>query len=139
MGAVVQLVFGTLFGVALFSTGAADFDAMERMFLFREAHLFLLAGVTTAVSFLGLRVLLRSRFGEGVRALPRAIHRGSVPGGILFGIGWGLSGTCPGTALAQLGSGHVVALVTVAGIVLGNWLFERYLAARVGASTDSCN
>jgi uncharacterized protein len=139
MGALIQLVFGALFGLALVSTGAADFDAMERMFLFRDAHLFLLAGTTTLASFVGLHFLLRSRVAEGVRALPRAIHRGSIPGGVLFGIGWGLSGSCPGTALAQLGAGHVIALVTAAGIVLGNWLFERYLSGRFGISRDSCS
>jgi uncharacterized protein len=139
MGALIQLAFGALFGLTLLATGAADFDAMERMFLFRDAHLFLLAGMTTLVSFVGLYFLLRSRVAEGVRAQPRAIHRGSIPGGVLFGIGWGLSGSCPGTALAQLGSGHVIALVTAAGIVLGNWLFERYLSGRFGVSADSCN
>jgi len=139
MGALVQLAFGLCFGVVLASTGAADFDAMERMFRFEEAHLFALAAATTLVSGLGLFLLLRSRFGEGVRALPRSIHRGSVPGGIVFGIGWGLSGTCPGTALAQLGSGYVIAAVTVVGILLGNWGFERFLAGRYGLSGDSCN
>lgn len=139
MGALLQLGMGALFGMALLSSGAADFDAMARMFRFEEAHLYALAGMTTLVAFLGLRVLLRSRAGEGVRARPRSIHTGSIPGGVIFGVGWGLSGTCPGTALAQLGSGHVIALVTAAGVVLGNWVFERYLSGRFGLSTDSCN
>jgi uncharacterized membrane protein YedE/YeeE len=139
MGALIQLAFGALFGLALFSTGAADFDAMERMFLFRDAHLFLLAGMTTLVSAAGLFFLLRSRAAEGIRATQRRVHRGSVPGGVLFGLGWGLSGTCPGTALVQVGSGHVIAIVTLSGILLGNFVFERYLSGRLGLSKDSCS
>jgi uncharacterized membrane protein YedE/YeeE len=87
----------------------------------------------------GIAWLLRSSFGEGVRALPRSVHRGSVLGGVIFGIGWGLSGSCPGTALAQIGSGHTVALLTAGGVVLGNALFERVIASRFGLSRDACN
>lgn len=137
-GGAVQLGLGLTFGALLASTGAADFDAMTRMFLFEEVHLFALAAATTLVAAIGLGLLLRSRFGEGVRARRRAIHRGSVVGGVVFGVGWGLSGTCPGTAFAQVGSGHFIAIATVAGILLGNWLYERHVAVRFGLSVDAC-
>jgi uncharacterized protein len=139
MGALIQLGFGCVFGIVLANTGAADFDAMVRMFLFEEAHLFALAAGSTVVSALGLALLLRSPLAAGIRALPRTVHRGNVMGGWLFGVGWGLSGSCPGTALVQLGSGHVVAAFTIAGIVLGNWLFERVGSERFGVERDSCN
>jgi uncharacterized membrane protein YedE/YeeE len=137
--AVLQLGLGSCFGVALARSGAADFDAMVRMFRFEEAHLFLVAIVTTLTASLGLFALLRSRFGDGVRVVSREIHPGSVPGGVLFGIGWGLSGSCPGTVLVQIGSGHVIAVLTLAGILLGNWLFERFAAGRFGLDSDSCS
>jgi len=139
MGAAVQLALGALFGMVLTGTGAADFDAMVRMFMFDEAHLFLLAAITTLAAAVGIALLLRSPLGEGVRALPRRVHRGSMLGGVIFGVGWGLSGSCPGTALAQIGSGHTVALFTAAGVLLGNGLFERVIAGRFGLSRDACN
>jgi uncharacterized protein len=139
MGALLELALGALFGAVLTATGAADFDAMVRMFLFAEAHLFLLAAMTTVVAAVGIAVLLRSRLGHGVRAMPRRVHRGSVLGGVIFGVGWGLSGSCPGTALSQLGSGHTVALFTVTGVLLGNALFERVISGRFGLSRDACN
>lgn len=139
MGALLQLGLGALFGIALFTSGAADFDAMLRMFHFEEVHLFALAAVTTLVAWLGLGALSRSRAGEGVRMLARPVHAGSISGGVVFGVGWGLSGSCPGTALAQLGSGHVISLVTVGGVLLGNWIFERWLSGRFGLTKNSCN
>ncbi|HEY3500983.1 MAG TPA: DUF6691 family protein [Polyangiaceae bacterium] len=139
MGALLQLGLGALFGIALFTSGASDFDAMLRMFHFQEAHLFALAAMTTCVAWLGLRLLLRSPAGEGVRAMARPIHRGSVAGGVVFGVGWGLSGSCPGTVLAQLGAGHVIALVTAGGVLLGNWIFERWFSGRYGLAKNSCN
>lgn len=137
--ALLQLALGALFGIAVAKSGAADFDAMVRMFRFEEAHLFLVAIVTTLTGALGLFVLFRSRLGEGVRVVLRSVHVGSVPGGVLFGVGWGLSGSCPGTVLVQIGRGHVIAVLTLSGIVIGNWLFERYASGRFGLTRDSCS
>lgn len=139
LAAWVQLGLGAVFGAALLRSGASDFDAMVRMFGFAEVHLFGLGLVTTVVAALGLFGLSRSKVGEGVRMPSRPIQRGSVAGGLLFGVGWGLSGSCPGTVLAQLGSGHWVALITLVGVLLGNVLFERVLARRFGLISDSCS
>lgn len=139
LGAFAQLSLGAVFGAALLRTGAADFDAMERMFLFEEGHLFLLALVTTVVAVIGTFALSKSRFSDGVRAVARPIQRGSIAGGVIFGVGWGLSGSCPGTVLAQLGSGHVVAGVTLVGVLLGNVVFERWIVDRFRLSSSSCS
>jgi len=48
-----------------------------------------------------------------------------VIGATLFGIGWGLSAACPGTAPAMLGEGKLLAGFTVLGIVIGTYLFGR--------------
>jgi uncharacterized membrane protein YedE/YeeE len=43
-----------------------------------------------------------------------------IAGSLLFGAGWGVAGTCPGTALAQIGDGHLAGLCTLAGILIGS-------------------
>jgi uncharacterized membrane protein YedE/YeeE len=43
----------------------------------------------------------------------------------MFGVGWVLSGGCPAVALAQLGEGQLPALLTVAGILFGAWLYPK--------------
>ena len=47
-----------------------------------------------------------------------------LAGALLFGVGWALSGTCPGTALAQIGEGRLVGLYTASGILLGTALYR---------------
>jgi len=139
MRAFLHLALGTLFGVALVRSGSADFDAMREMFLFRDFHLFGVALVTTTVAALAFAVARRrpwrSVSGAPIRWTPRPVHAGSVAGAVIFGLGWAVSGACPGTALAQVGEGHLVSLAIVAGIVLGNVLFEvanaRYLHVEV--------
>lgn len=136
---LLQLVLGALFGAALLRTGAADFDAMVRMFLFEDAHLFWLALVTTIVAVVGSFALSRSPLGEGLRDGRRPIQRGSIIGGIVFGVGWALTGSCPGTVLAQLGSGRFIAVATLLGVLLGNLLYERVLVGRFGFERRSCS
>lgn len=45
--------------------------------------------------------------------------RGLAAGALLFGVGWAVSGTRPGTALAQIGEGRLAGVLTFAGILLG--------------------
>ena len=57
---------------------------------------------------------------------PRGVDRRLVGGSLLFGIGWGVAGFCPGPALVALGMGNGKALVFVAAMLIGMGLFERF-------------
>lgn len=123
-----QLVFlacGAGFGFLLSRARATDFDAITDMFLLRDLHLMGVIGVAIATAAVGI-ALLRARGRQGELA-PKPYHRLVFAGGLIFGVGWALSGTCPGTALAQVGEGRVYALVTVLGILAGTWLQLRSL------------
>ena len=56
----------------------------------------------------------------------RHIDRRLVLGSVLFGIGWGVAGFCPGPALVSLGMGEVKALVFVAAMLVGMGAFEIF-------------
>jgi hypothetical protein len=61
----------------------------------------------------------------------RTIDRRLVFGGVLFGIGWGLAGFCPGPAVAALGTGHLKAIVFIAAMLAGMLAFEWIERMRV--------
>jgi len=86
---------------------------------------FVLAGSRT-VTLLGTPMLLPTA---------RVIDRRLVFGGLMFGIGWGLAGFCPGPALVALGAGQLKAIAFIAAMVAGMMLFEWIEAARA-RSTD---
>jgi hypothetical protein len=123
------LGLGLVFGFALSRGRASDYDAILDMFLLRDLHiLFLMAAaiaVAAAGSYLLRRTGARAITGEPIAIQPKPLHRGVWVGGLIFGAGWGLTGTCPGTGIAQLGEGKLVALFTIAGMLAGTWLYGR--------------
>jgi uncharacterized membrane protein YedE/YeeE len=117
------LVAGAVFGFILSRVGATDFDAIAGMFLLTDLHLMGVIGLAAIVAGIGLRR-------APIPVKPR--KPGNAVGGLLFGAGWALTGTCPGTALAQLGEGRLTVLFTLTGILLGTALYRR-----VGGSVES--
>lgn len=117
------IAFGVLFGFVLSRAGATSYDAIVGMFRLTDVHLFGVIGVAVAVSALGFQLfrrgLWRTRSREPAALAPKPMSPGLVWGGLLFGVGWAIAGTCPGTALAQIGEGHLAGIFTFAGILLG--------------------
>ncbi len=121
------LVFGTLFGFALSRARATDYDTIAAMFSFTDLHLMFVIGLAIGTAALGFWLLRRTGnrtvSGAAIQLPPKRWHRGAIWGGLLFGVGWALSGACPGTAIAQVGEGKLVALFTVAGILAGTYVY----------------
>lgn len=117
------LFWGLGFGFIISRAGATRFDYIRDMFLLRSPQLYFVIGGAIAVA-LPLFAWMRARGGRG-RAWPhRRLNPGTLPGAAVFGVGWAFTGTCPGPAVVQLGEGHAIALATVAGIFVGNLLYE---------------
>lgn len=122
-------LFGTAFGLTLSRSGAADYDFIQGMFLFTEFQLYgiLAAGVgVTALGVLVLRRVGRTVDGRPITIKSKPVHRGNFVGGALFGIGWAITGMCPGPIIVNIGEGKLYALAAFAGVMTGTWLLGRF-------------
>ena len=109
---MATVIAGLALGFTLSNIGFVDYGELNRMFTFQDPRMLL--------SFAGAVVLIALVFGVvGVRRTPGRIHGGVVPGAVLFGAGWAISGGCPSIPIAQIAGGYVPALASVAGIVVG--------------------
>lgn len=121
------LLLGLYFGLVLTKAQVISAFKIRAMFLFREPDLYLIIGSAVAVGALGVflikRFRLRTLSGETARIAPKAWDKGVALGGFLFGLGWFVTGTCPGPIYAQLGAGEAFALFTLAGALIGTWLY----------------
>ncbi len=124
------LVFGALFGFVLSRVGATDYDAIRDMFTFRNLHLAGVMAIAIAILSLAFWLVRRSSAktfdGQPIALTPKPMTPGLIAGALLFGVGWALSGTCPGTALAQLGEGRLAAVATLAGILVASGAVEAW-------------
>jgi uncharacterized membrane protein YedE/YeeE len=124
--AIVYLVFGVAFGWTLSRSGAADYDFVQKMFLFESFQLYGIIATAVVVTASGLWLLKRrgvTLSGAPLRVSPKPRHPGNVLGGILFGAGWSITGMCPGPILVNIGEGKLYALAALAGVLVGAALF----------------
>ena len=123
----LPLFIGLLFGVLLIKSEVASWSRIQSMFLFQEAHMYLTMGSAVAVSILSVALIkwlrMRTISGDAPVMKSRPFQKGTVIGGVLFGMGWATTGACPGPIYAQIGSGEALALVTLAGALLGAYLY----------------
>ena len=131
MPAFFSLLAGAVFGIGLVISGMAD-PAKVLGFLDLAGNwdpsLAFVMGGAILVGVLAFTVARRrtvSLLGLQMR-IPSAtqVDRRLVGGGVLFGIGWGIAGFCPGPALVALGMGEPKALVFVLAMLVGMALFE---------------
>ena len=126
-------IFGLLMGAIMVYTGFSNFDEVHKMFTFADFRL--LFGFAGAVTLLVIAFLLLNR--RKSRRKTR-INKGAIPGGIMFGTGWAITGACPTIALVQLGQGQIAALFTVFGILFGVWLYRYISAGNIKLDTEIC-
>lgn len=124
-GAVLlaNIITGLALGFVVTNIGFGDYAELNRMFTFQDLRMFLSFAGAVAI-IVCVFALLR------VRRAPGRIHAGVIPGAVLFGTGWAVSGGCPAIPIIQVASGYLPALVTIAGIVVGirlcRWANARY-------------
>lgn len=122
------LVFGAAFGFLLSRAGATTYDFYAKLFLFEDLQLLWVIATAAAIGAIGVSIIKKARARSVFDSTPIAFNgkpykKSLIPGSVLFGLGWGLAGACPGTALAMLGEGKLGALFTLTGIVVGTWLY----------------
>lgn len=124
-----HLAMGTVFGVILTKTQVISWFRIQEMFRFQSFHMYGVIGSAIAVGALSLYIIRRIRArtikGGDIEIPPKDFGRGFrvAVGGTLFGLGWGLTGACPGPIFALVGNGLTVMLVVLASALTGTWVY----------------
>lgn len=121
------LLVGTFFGLVLAKSEVVSWFRIQKMFRFEEAHMYLIIGSAVVVGAISVYLIkkfqMRTVTREEITFKTKQWQKGAVIGGILFGMGWAITGACPGPIYAQIGSGEYVALVTLVGALAGMYLY----------------
>ncbi|MBS1528963.1 MAG: YeeE/YedE family protein [Bacteroidetes bacterium] len=121
------LIAGVVFGIILVKSQVISWFRIQEMFRVQAFHMYGIIGSAIAVGMVS--VLLLKRFkaktisGEPVEIPKKQFTWGNVWGGLIFGLGWAITGACPGPLYALLGSGFGVIGMTLLSAILGTWVY----------------
>ena len=129
-GAAWTLFAGLLFGFGLALSTMVRPEVVLDFLLFRDLGLLAVLGAAVVVTFvayrLAPRLLAKPLAGEAFQSHPSALSARTLGGATLFGVGWGLSGVCPGPAMAGLGTGNWPLAIALAAMVAGAYVQGRF-------------
>lgn len=137
MQAAGVAITGAAFGFCLSRIGFSSWDEVYAMFRFENLRLLLTFASAVALLFAAWIAVARLS-ATPPKWIPRRIHQGTIAGGIAFGVGWALTGACPGIVLVQLGEGQLAAGITLLGLFGGNWLYSLVHERYFHWTTTSC-
>ena len=124
----LYLVAGTFFGIVITKAEVISWFRIQEMFRFQGFHMFGIFGTALPVAILTVQLLkrrgIRAVSGEQIAITPKdpGFQRYFL-GGSIFGVGWALTGACPGPLFALLGSGVSVMVVVIASALAGTWTY----------------
>jgi uncharacterized membrane protein YedE/YeeE len=122
------LVFGFVFGIAIFKSEAMTWFRIQEMFRFQSFHMYGIFASAIAVGaltvFLIKKFQLNSVDGEPIILKKKPLNKGgNVIGGLLFGCGWALTGCCIAPMYILAGYGSIAGLVILISAFIGVWVY----------------
>ena len=122
------LVLGVLFGIILTKSEVISWFRIQEMFRFQAFHLYGVIGSAVVVGMISIQLIKRNHLrainGEAIKLADKPYSHGTWIGGTIFGLGWALTGACPGPLFAQLGSGVGAAAVMILAALAGTWTYS---------------
>lgn len=121
------LVLGVLFGIVFVKAEIISWYRIQEMFRLHSFHMYGVIGTAVIVGMLSVFIIkkfkIKTAQKETVVFHDKKFHWGNVIGALIFGLGWALTGACPGPLFAQIGSGFVVVVVTLLSAIGGTWVY----------------
>ncbi len=125
---IKYILTGILFGIVMSKSEAVSWYRIQEMFRFQSFHMFGIIGtaVLSGIFFTWLIKVLKGKdiYGHQIQFTDKeGAWKRYLYGGIIFGLGWALTGACPGPIFVLLGQGYMVMLVVIAGSLLGTYTY----------------
>jgi uncharacterized membrane protein YedE/YeeE len=122
------LILGIVFGIVMAKSEALSWYRIQEMFRFQAFHMYGIIGTAVILGVIGVALIkklkLRDIEGNPIQFYPKAK---SIPryiiGGTIFGLGWALSGACPGPMVVNIGYGYLTMTVVFFFAIVGTYLY----------------
>uniref|UniRef100_UPI00404A756C DUF6691 family protein n=1 Tax=Gelidibacter sp. TaxID=2018083 RepID=UPI00404A756C len=122
------LLIGIVFGIVLVKSEAVSWYRIYEMFKFESFHMYGIIGTAVITGiillFIAKKLQIKNTDGKVMNVPPkeRGLSRYLI-GGILFGLGWALSGACPGPMYVLVGTGAFSILIVILAAIFGTYIY----------------
>ncbi len=128
MRQLLFLFIGIFFGFVMLKSEASSWFRIFEMFQFGSFHMYGIIGSALAVGVIFVQLIkrniIKSFNGETIVIPNKEMQpKRYLVGGILFGLGWGLAGACPGPMFTLLGAGFLPILVVIVSAIIGTFIY----------------
>ncbi len=121
------LIFGILFGFILIKAEVVSWFRIQEMFRFQSFHMYGIIGSAIVVGIISIQIIKRFKIktisGEEIKITGKEFNKGTLIGGLLFGIGWAMTGACPGPLYALIGASYLPIVVVLLSAVFGTYVY----------------
>ena len=119
---------GIIFGIVMIKSEAASWYRIQEMFRFQSFHMYGIIGTAVVLGALAVYLIKRFRINDSQGNAITFIDKDSgwkkyIMGGLVFGLGWALTGACPGPMFVNIGYGYLTMIIVVIGALLGTYLY----------------
>jgi uncharacterized membrane protein YedE/YeeE len=118
---------GILFGIVFVKAEIISWFRIQEMFRLQSFHMYGVIGSAVVVGLISVLLIrkfnIKTIYGETIEFHPKTFNKGQIYGGLLFGLGWAVTGACPGPLFAQIGTGATVIAVTLLSAIAGTWTY----------------
>jgi uncharacterized membrane protein YedE/YeeE len=127
---IKYLIVGALFGILFIKAEVISWYRIQEMFHFQSFHMYGIIGSAVVVGAISIFIIkqfnIKTIYGEKIEFHDKTFNKGQIIGGLIFGLGWAMTGACPGPLFAQIGTGATVMIVTLLSAIVGTWVYGYF-------------
>ncbi|MEY5068822.1 MAG: hypothetical protein RLZ47_684 [Bacteroidota bacterium] len=122
------IIAGVLFGIVMSKSEAISWYRIQEMFRFQSFHMYGIIGTAVAIGVISIFLIKKYQLKdiEGKVIMIPDKEKGwkkGIFGGTIFGMGWAVTGACPGPMFVNLGQGYLAFLLIIVGATIGTYSY----------------
>ena len=136
---IKYLVVGIFFGIVFVKAEIISWFRIQEMFQLTSFHMYGVIGPAVVVGMISVFLIkkfdIKTFSGEAITFEDKKFNKGQIIGGLIFGLGWAITGACPGPLFAQIGSGFGVVTITLLSAIAGTWVYGK-VSHKIGSENE---
>jgi len=127
---IKYVIIGILFGFVFTKAEVISWFRIQEMFRLESFFMYGVIGSAIFTAMISILIIRKFKIktinGEPIKLADKKFNKGNIYGGLIFGLGWAMTGACPGPLFAQIGTGATVIAVTLLSAILGTWVYGKF-------------